>query len=109
MKKFVGIFLVLVIMVSLVACGGPDKQPAIDAFNKTSAAFNEVSAYINQDPTAYADEVISTMTDMANLLNQYSEILAGDQTIEQEQLDEMIAWFAEVDAWVADVKAELGI
>ena len=33
MKKFVALILAIVLCLSLVACGGPDKQPAIDAFN----------------------------------------------------------------------------
>ena len=47
------------------------------------------------------------MVDMANLLNEYKELLSGDKELAQEDLDAMIDWFGEVDAWVADVEAEL--
>ena len=36
MKKFVGILMVMLLSVTLVACGGVDKQPAIDAFNNAT-------------------------------------------------------------------------
>ena len=109
MKKLIALVLAFVMGLSIVACTGPDKQPAIDAFNQAKDAFNEVAAVINSEPEAYAEEVIDTMVEMANLLQQHGELLGGDQEISQEALDEMIAWYADVEEWVADVKAELGI
>ena len=108
-EKITSLLLALIMCMSLVACGGPDKQPAMDAFNKTSNAFNEVATAINENPDAYDQEVIDTMIEMANVLNQHKELLESGDEIEQEKLDEMIAWYGDVEAWVADVKAELGI
>lgn len=113
MKRLIALALALVLCLTMVACGGeeakkgPDKQPAIDKFNETSTTFNAVAAEINANIEVFDEEVISTMTDMANLLNEYKELLSGDQEIAQEDLDAMIDWFGEVDAWVAEVKAEL--
>lgn len=107
MKRIIAILLVLVTGLSLVACGGPDKQPAIDKFNETSTAFNAVSARINENIDLFDEEVIATMTEMANLLNEYKQLLSGNDVIAQEDLDTMIAWFGEVDTWVADIDAEL--
>lgn len=107
MKKIIALVAALVLCLSLVACGGPDKQPAIDAFNKTSTAFNAVSARINENIDMFDESNIATMQEFSDLLNQYGELLGGDQEIAQEDLDAMIEWFAEVDAWVAAVDAEL--
>ena len=107
MKKFIAILLTLVMCISMVACGGADKQPAIDAFNATSAKFNEMSAKVNENIDLFPDETISTLTDMANLLNEYKDLLQGDTEIEQEKLDEIIAWFGTVDTWVDEVNVEL--
>ena len=109
MKKITSLLLALIMCMSLVACGGPDKQPAIDAFNKASDAYDEVATIINENPDAYDQEVIDAMIEMANLLNQHKELLESDTEIDEEQLNEMIAWYGTVDEWVADVKAELGI
>ena len=109
MKKITSLLLTLIMCMSLVACGGPDKQPAMDAFNKTSNAFNEVAAAINENPDAYDQEVIDTMIEMANVLNQHKELLESDTELDEEQLNEMIAWYGTVDEWVTDVKAELGL
>lgn len=109
MKKMIAFVLALVLSLSLVACGGPDKQPAIDAFNKASTSFDAVAAVINEDPSAYAEEVINTMVEMANLLKEHKAVLESSDPIAQETLDEMIAWYGDVEAWVADVKAELGM
>ena len=112
MKKIIALLLIVVLAMSLVACGGeekkgPDKQPCIDKFNETSANFNAVSATINENIELFDDEVITTMTDMANLLNEYKDLLSGNDEIAQEDLDAMIEWFGEVDAWVEALEAEL--
>ena len=111
MKKLGLLLLSLLLCFSLAACGssGPDKQPAIDEFNATSAAFNEVATVINADPTAYDSEVIDTMTEMANLLNQYQQMLSSDDEYTQEDLDKMVSWFGDVQDWVDQVKTELNI
>ncbi len=109
MKKLLALLIALVLCASLVSCGGPDRQPAIDAFNKVSTAFDQVSAVINSDPDAYDEEVIDVMIEMANVLIQHKELLEGDQELTQENLDEMIAWYDEAAEWVDTVKAELGI
>ena len=49
MKKLIALALALVLCLTLVACGGPDKQPPIDTFNETSAKFNAVAAKINEN------------------------------------------------------------
>ena len=107
MKRLIALALAVVLCLTLVACGGADKQPAIDKFNETSTKFNAVAAKINANIELFDEETITTMTDMANLLNEYNELLSGDQEILQEDLDAMIDWFGEVDAWVADLEAEL--
>ena len=89
MKRLIALLLVLVMGLTLVACGGeeekkgPDKQPCIDKFNETSNNFNAVAATINENIDMFDDEVITTMTDMANLLNEYKTLLSGDDEIAQ--------------------------
>ena len=107
MKKIIAFVLALVLSLSLVACGGADKQPAIDAFNKTSAAFNEVAAIINADIESWDAESVEVMKEMASVLQQHGALLSSNQEISEESLAEMIAWYAEVDQWVASVKALL--
>ena len=110
MKKLLSLLLTLIMCLSLMACSsGPDKQPAIDAFNNEKDSFNEVAVEINKEPDAYAQEVINVMIDMANLLEEHGKLLSGDEVISEEQLNEMIAWYADVEEWVASVKAELGM
>ena len=113
MKKIIALLLVIVLGVSLVACGGaeekksPDKQPAIDKFNETSANFNGVSARMNENIEIFDEATVDAMIEYAGILNEYSELLSSDQEIAQEDLDAMIEWFEAVDAWIVDVNAEL--
>lgn len=109
MKKIISCLVVLTMCISLAACGGTDKQAAIDAFNKASTSFNEVANVINANPDAYDQDVIDTMVEMADVLQQHKELLEGDTEIEEDKLNEMIEWYGTVEEWVSDVKAELGI
>ena len=110
MKKFFALVLSFLLVLSLVACGGPDRQPAIDAFNATSAAFNEFSAVVNENIEEYPDDFVDLMIDMAELLNEYQGILSDDSyELSEDDLNAMIEWFGTVDTWIADSEAELGI
>ena len=109
MKKITTLLLVLAMSATMFGCGGADKQPAIDAYNKASDDFNEVADAINANPDAYAQDVFDTMNEMADVLNQHQALLESDEDIDQEKLDQMIEWYGTVEDWVADVKAELDI
>lgn len=104
-KKLCSLLLALVICASLAACGGPDKQPAIDAHNKAGAAVNELSAILNQDPEYYAD-YIAEMTELVDMLNLCGEGLKGDE-LDQDALDEWVGVCNEIKQWAIDTKAEL--
>ena len=107
MKKLVSLLLALAMCVSLTACGGPDKQPAIEAHNKAGAAVNEVVEIINQDPEAYA-YYVEDMTELVDMLNQIGEGLESSSELNQEDLDEWVEMCKEIEQWAAEVKAELG-
>ena len=106
MNKPVSILLALVLCLSLTACGKPDKQPAIEAFNKASAAFNEVSAIINQNPEAYEESFVDTMIEWAGLLNDMKSKLDGND-LNQDDLDKVTSYCKDVEQWAVDAKAIL--
>ena len=107
MKKLMVLIMTMMMGMSLVACGGADKQPAIDAFNKTSTSFNEVANIINENPQAYDQDLVDTMVDMAGVLNEHKQILESDDDVEEEKLQEMIDWYGTVDERVAQVKEQI--
>lgn len=106
MKKLIALALAMILCLALVACGGPDRQPAIDAFNKAKDAFNEVANTINADIEAYDPELVDAMIEMAGVLEEHKARLESDEEISQEQLDAMIEWYGTVEEWVEEYKAE---
>lgn len=106
MKKMVSLLLVIAMCFSLTACGGPDKQPAIDAHNKAGDAVNAVSDILNSDPETYA-AYIEEMIPLVDMLNECGEVLGSDDTLEQDALDEWVEVCGEIEQWAIDVKAEL--
>lgn len=106
MKKLVSLLLALSMCVFLVACGGPDKQPAIDAHNKAVVAVNALGDIINQNPEAYAD-YIDDMNELVDTLNLVADALENRDDLDQEALDEWVEMCEEVEQWAVDAKAEL--
>ncbi len=57
MKKLLTILLAAVLCLSLAACGGsgPDKQPAIDAYNKLAENYNKFVEISNEDLSGWSE------------------------------------------------------
>ena len=106
MKKLTVLVLALILCLVLVACG-PDRQPAIDAFNDAKDAFNELANEINADIDSYDPEVVQIMNEMSAMLEEYRERLESSDAITQEELDAMIEKFADVEEWVKLAKEDL--
>lgn len=107
MKRMYAVLMTLVMCISLVACGGVDKQPAIDAFNNASTAFDDLVNKMNANIDAYPQELIDVMNEMANGMLENKEILESDMELTEEQINEMIAAFAEVEKWAVETDAQL--
>lgn len=109
MKKLVSLFLALALCLSLAACGGPDKQPAIDAHNRAADAINALGEIINADPASFSDEDIAQMNELVDLMEQCGAALEGktDVELDQEALDEWVQVCGEVEQWAKDAKAQL--
>ena len=107
MKKFVGILMVMLLSVTLVACGGVDKQPAIDAFNNATSVYDALVNEINADISAYPQELIDVMMEMSEALLENKAVLEGDQELTQEQIDAMVAAFGDVEKWAKETSSEL--
>lgn len=111
MKKkltaILSIILVLGLLVCLTGCGENKKQEAIDEFNTTAAAFNEVKDIVNANASEIPEDVIADCQSMAELLNRYQGFLQGDQEFSDEEYDGMIDWFHTVQDWVAETGDQL--
>ena len=103
LKAIVSIILVLGLLVCLTGCGENEKkQEAIDEFNTTAAAFNEVKDLVNANASEIPEDVIADCQSMAELLNQYQGFLQGDEEYSDDQYDQMIEWFHSVQDWAAE-------
>lgn len=107
MKKLYAILMVMVLCVSLVACGGVDKQPAIDAFNNATTVYDKLVNEINADITAYPQELIDVMMEMSEALLENKAIMESDQELTEEQVAAMVKAFGEVETWAKETDAEL--
>ena len=95
MKKLVSAFLALIMCLSLAACGGPDKQPAVDAYNQVSETYNEFVDIANASIEELTDEEIEFFNGCADVLNEYADTLEKRNDFTQEEIDEMIEMFNE--------------
>lgn len=107
MKKLASLLLVTAMCLSMAACGGPDKQPAIDAHNKAADAMNALSEVINADPETYS-EYLDDMNTLIDAMNQCGELLESDsEELDQEALDEWVEQCNEIEQWAKDATAEI--
>ena len=108
MKRLLGMMLALVLCLTLAACGAPDRQPAQDAVNVIAVAYNEIADVVNEDSSAFADEDIAYLSDLATALFDRQEALRAEE-ITGEELDAILAWCEEVAPEVDAIRAEYGI
>lgn len=90
MKKLIALVMAMVLCLSLVACGGPDKQPAIDAYNKLAKNYNTFVEQENANLDNWAVEDIEYMNQIADVITEYGEKLDGDTKFTQEEIDQMV-------------------
>ncbi|MBP1578410.1 MAG: hypothetical protein J6C75_08000 [Oscillospiraceae bacterium] len=102
MKKLFALIIAMVMCVSLVACGGVDKQPAIDAFNNATDIYDKLVDEMNKDLSVYPPELIDVMNDMAEALKENKTILEGDTELTEENVAEMVSAFGEVQKWAQE-------
>lgn len=105
MKKMIALLLALVLCLVLVACGGPDAQPAIDAYNQLASNYNTFVDVANEDLDAWAVEDVEFMNEVAGVITQYGETLDSGAEFTQEQLDEMTAMFNDLNATIENYLA----
>ena len=107
MKKIVTLLLTLVMCLSLVACGGVDKQPAIDAFNSAITKYDALAAEMNENIESYPQDLIDIMLEMSEALTEHKAILEGEEELTQEDVDMLVGVFNEVEAWVDETQPQL--
>ena len=102
MKRLVSLVLATVMCLSMVACGGVDKQPAIDAFNSANTAFTELATAMNENIDLYSDEFVEVMMGMSDSLAQCKELLESDTELTEETVADLVTQLNDIEAWVAD-------
>lgn len=126
MKKLIALMLALVMSLSLVACGGGDDtgastdtntpavettgadiQPAIDAFNAASGAFDAVANEVNANIDIYSQELIDTMIAMSDSMTETKTLLESNPELTEEKVQELVATLNDVEAWSKEVQANL--
>ncbi|MBP3684892.1 MAG: hypothetical protein J6J12_08015 [Oscillospiraceae bacterium] len=107
MKRITALLLALALCLALTACGGPDRQPAIDAYNEVTENYNKFVDIGNAHIEEFTDEDIEVLNACAEALTQYGEQLESDEELTQEQLDEMVAMFEEFNGIILEFLAEL--
>lgn len=106
MKRMIALLLALILCLSLTACGGPDRQPAIDAFNEVTENYNKFVEIGNAHIEEFSEEDIEVLNACANALTEYGEQLENDDELTQEQLDEMVEMFEEFNGIILEFLAE---
>ena len=108
MRKIIAFLMMMVMCFTLVACGGPDVQPAIDAFNSASDVFDRLGNTLNANAEAYPQELFDAVNAKAEEMIAYKEVLESGEEFTEEQIAEMVEVFAGVEAWALETETNLG-
>lgn len=102
MKKIITLLVTIVMCINLVACGGIDTQPAIDSYNTLTENYNQFVDLVNAaiDDVDPAD--IDFMNQLATSLDEYGTKLSDGTEFTQEEVDEMVEMFDELNDVVVD-------
>ena len=102
MRKLTALLLALVMGLSLVACGGPDKQPAIDAYNELVENYNNFVDLANENLDSFSEEDIEFFNGCADVITEYGEKLDSGAEFTQEEIDEMVEMFEEFNGIIEE-------
>ena len=107
MKKLTAFLMMVAMCFALVACGGPDVQPAIDAFNSASDVVDRLVNTLNANSESYPQELFDAMNEKVEEMLGYKEVLESGEELTEEQISDMIEVFAGVEAWALDTETNL--
>lgn len=102
MKKVITFLVAMVMCLNLFACGGPDKQPAIDAYNELVENYNKFVDYANEDLDSYTQEEVDMMNSCADVITEYGEKLDNGTELTQEEVDEIVDMFVEFNGIIEE-------
>ena len=109
MKKLISTMLAVLLLISMVACGGenPKLVEAKEGFNSVSEQFNEVAAFLNENKDDISEELIDTMNQLSDLLSEYGTKFENGDALTDEQLDAVMAWFESTKEVLAGIKTDI--
>ena len=103
MKKLITLVLALVMCLSLVACiGGVDTQPAIDSYNELTENYNKFVELGNAHIDEIAAEDVAFFNEIAAAIDEYGMKLESDTEFTQEEVDEMVEMFDELNGIIVE-------
>lgn len=108
MKKIVTILAAMVMCLNLVACGGPDKQPALDAYNEFAENYNQFVEIGNENLSELSAEDVEFWNEVAATVNEYGTKLEDGTEFTQEEIDDMVAMFNELNDIIVEALEGMG-
>ena len=106
MKKLITLLAAMVMCVNLVACSGVDVQPAIDSYNELADNYNEFVDVVNADIESVPAEDIEFFNSLADVINEYGAKLEDGTEFTQEEVDEMVEMFDELNGIIEESLAD---
>lgn len=105
MKKISALFLAVVLVMGLTACGGPDVSKLTESYNALSKEYNAMVDVINGTEYAEDEEFVTGMNEIAEKITSVKSVIENPGDYDQDQIDELLGGIEQLRTWVSDSEA----
>ncbi len=108
-NKLLAMVLVLIVIFSLTACGGPNVDELSKNYDAFQVKFNELADVIEANGWTKSDEVYYPVEEVAQTMTQYADAIENPGKYEQSTIDQMSQNCIDLLAWVDEVMAIVSV
>lgn len=102
-NKLLAMVLVLVMVLGLTACGGPNVDELSKNYDAFQVKFNEMADVMEANGWTKSDEMYYPVEEVAQTMTQYADAIENPENYDQATIDQMAQNCIDLIAWVDEV------
>lgn len=99
-RKLLAMVMLLVMVLSLTACGGPNVDELSKNYDAFQVMFNEMADVIEANGWTKSDEVYYPVEEVSQTMSQYADAIENPDKYDQATIDQMAQNCIDLIAWI---------